>query len=88
MIPKIPINSEPLTRAQLQYIEQLEIDCGFNRCQLIDAINLNYFKDKPVKFLDELKKDQASKVISYLKAIWVRNKMYGDKDPDDRDYQE
>lgn len=53
------------TEAQILYIEQLAIDLSFNRVSR--NANISSILEREVKFLDELTKEEASKVIDMFK---------------------
>jgi hypothetical protein len=60
MTPPIP----RLTKPQLAFIEGLAIDCSLNRFQLIQYINNRI--EKPVRYVDDLNKVEASQIIGAL----------------------
>lgn len=62
---------EPLTEAQLKYLEILVIDLNFTLHQR--NTHIQSIIDRPCKHLDELSKREASKVITQFKE-WKEQK--------------
>jgi hypothetical protein len=56
----------PITQAQLHYIECLAIDLCFDRHTR--NAHISSIIDREIKYLDELTKSEASKVIEQFKA--------------------
>lgn len=62
----LPIKSKPSTAPQINYIECLSIDLGFDRPTRNAAVG--DIVGRTVRFLDELTLTEASKVIEDFKA--------------------
>jgi hypothetical protein len=69
------------TPAQVKYIESLRLDIGLNTPQRNSL--LSTLCDRPITFVDDLYKHEASKCIDYLKAIYEGK--YPKREVDDRD---